>query len=81
MLRPWALPRAIDAQYLRTLRKAVRIAGGEAQLARALVVPEATVRTWLAGEILPPVDFYMAALDFIEQANLNGERCKTADSL
>ena len=67
---PTAAQRAsIDAPYLRMLRRAAQIAGGEAKLAALLVVPAEKLRSWLAGEIVPPLDFYMAALDIVQRAS------------
>jgi len=56
----------IAAPYLRVLRKAVEVAGGETALAATLVVAPETLQSWLAGEVVPPVDFYMAALEIVE---------------
>ena len=67
----------IDAPYLRILRKAVQIAGDEANLARTLQVPLEHLNTWLAGEMVPPVDFYIAALGMVER---EGEKWKAAGS-
>jgi hypothetical protein len=50
------------------LRKAVDLAGGEIALAAALVVAPERLRSWLAGEVVPPVDFYVAALGIVERA-------------
>lgn len=58
----------IAAPYLRVLRKAADIAGGETALAAALAVAQDTLRSWLAGEVVPPVDFYVAALGIVERA-------------
>jgi hypothetical protein len=58
----------IAAPYLRVLRKAAEIAGGETALAAALDVAPDTLRSWLAGEVVAPVDFYVAALEIVERA-------------
>jgi hypothetical protein len=58
---------SIDATYLRTLRKAALIAGGEAKLALAWSVAPEQLAIWLAGEVVLPVDFYIAALGIIER--------------
>lgn len=55
----------IDAPYLRTLRSAVRLAGGEAALAQAWGVPPEKLARWLSAEALLPIALYMAALDVI----------------
>jgi hypothetical protein len=58
----------IAAPYLRVLRKAADISGGETALAAALAVAQETLSSWLAGEVVPPVDFYVAALGIVERA-------------
>jgi glutathione S-transferase len=58
---------SIDAPYLRLLRKAAQIAGGEAELAAIWGVLPEKLRTWLSGERLLPVDFYMASLEIIQR--------------
>jgi hypothetical protein len=58
----------IAAPYLRVLRKAAEMAGGETALAAALAVAPETLRSWLAGEVVPPVKFYVAALEIVERA-------------
>jgi hypothetical protein len=65
---PVAARRAlIAAPYLRVLRKAAEITGGEMALAAALAVAPETLRSWLAGDVVPPVDFYIAALGMVER--------------
>ena len=64
----------IDAPYLRTLRTAVKVAGSEAALAEAWGVAPEKLANWLAGEVVLPVDFYVAALRVLES---NGEGWKT----
>jgi len=58
----------IAAPYLRVLRKAVGIAGDETALAAALAVAPETLRSWLTGDVVPPVSFYAAALELVERA-------------
>jgi DNA-binding transcriptional regulator YdaS (Cro superfamily) len=58
----------ISAPYLRVLRKAAEIAGGESALAAVLAVAQETLRSWLAGDVVPPVNFYVAALQIVERA-------------
>jgi hypothetical protein len=70
MPRREAVSRAvIDAPYLRTLRRAAQIVGGEAALAAAWNIPPETLRSWLAGEIVLPIDFYMAALEIVQRSS------------
>ena len=69
MLSPVAVRRSlIAAPYLRVLRKAAELAGGETALAAALAVVPERLRSWLAGDVVPPMDFYVAALEIVERA-------------
>ena len=69
MVPPVAARRSlIAAPYLRVLRKAVELTGGETALAAALAVAQDTLRSWLAGDVVPPVAFYVAALEIVERA-------------
>ena len=67
----------IDAAYLRTLRRAVEIAGGEAALAAAWSVARDKLASWLAGEFVLPVSYYMLALKIVHS---QGEGWRTARS-
>ena len=67
----------IDAAYLRTLRRAVEIVGGEAALAAAWDVAREKLGSWLAGEFVLPVDYYMLALEIV---NSRGAEWRTARS-
>jgi len=67
----------IDAAYLRTLRRAVEIAGGEAALAAAWSVARDQLARWLAGERVLPVSYYMLALKIVHS---QGEEWRTAGS-
>lgn len=69
MLPPLTALRAlITAPYLRVLRKAADLAGGEIALAAALAVAPEMLRRWLAGELVPPLDSYVAALEIVERS-------------
>jgi len=67
----------IAAAYLRVLREAAEISGGEAALASAWGIAPELLRSWLAGELVLPVKFYIAALELIDA---KGETWKTAGS-
>jgi len=67
----------IAAAYLTALRAAVEISGGEAALASAWGVAPELLGSWLAGELVLPVKFYIAALEMIRAM---GEEWKTAGS-
>jgi hypothetical protein len=67
----------IDAAYLRALREATEISGGEAALASAWGVAPELLGSWLAGEFVLPVKWYIAALEMI---GAKREQWKTAGS-
>jgi len=67
----------IAAAYLRALRKAVEISGGEAALASAWGVAPELLGSWLAVEHVLPVKFYIAVLEMIHARE---EKWKTAGS-
>jgi hypothetical protein len=50
----------------RTLHRALLVAGSVPRLARRLVVPEAVLKGWLAGEGVPPTGVFLRAVDVIE---------------
>ena len=63
-----------DSIYVRTLRRAMDILGGEEELARHLRVPAATLREWLAGGEPPPMPYLLVAVDVVEQDALKNKR-------
>jgi DNA-binding transcriptional regulator YiaG len=54
-----------DTPTDRTLRRAVAISGGEAQLAATMNVTPEELRSWLAAESVPPTKAYLVALDIV----------------
>ena len=52
----------------RTLRRAAGIAGGLAELAAALGVAATDLERWMAGEVRPPQNVFLAALDIVSGA-------------
>ena len=51
--------------YVRTLQRAVEIAGGQQQLAARLHVTPGQVTVWLTRAEEPPTDIFLAAVDII----------------
>ncbi len=62
-------PLAESTAYTRTLQRAADTLGGPALLARALSVPLADLKRWLAGESRPPQDIFLAALDIVSDGS------------
>jgi hypothetical protein len=57
-----------ENRYVRTLRRAVEIAGGEEALASHLRTSPEVLRRWVSGELAPPLKKYLAALELVTQA-------------
>ena len=51
--------------YSRALHRACVILGGIAQLAAQLEVAEPELRSWLEGEIEPPLEVFLAAVEIL----------------
>ena len=61
-----------DTPQTRTLYRALENCGGKRALAEALGVSVEVLCRWLAGEDVPPVQSYLAALDLVAM----GERAR-----
>jgi DNA-binding transcriptional regulator YiaG len=57
-----------DTTYIRTLRRAIEVAGSEAKLAAALRTSNEVLRKWLSGELKPPSKIYFAALEIVTRS-------------
>ena len=60
--------------YVRPLENAMRIAGGDRQLAAALRISRKTLSSWLSGETPPPMKTYMAAIHLVGRSNTSSLR-------
>jgi hypothetical protein len=58
-------PAIIANAYTRTFRGACVILGGVDALVKHLLVPEASVRAWLAGDETPPEPQFLAVLELV----------------
>ena len=54
-----------DTACIRILQRALRLLGGESQLAAALYVSPEVLSKWLSGEARPTTKAYFAALDLV----------------
>lgn len=61
-----------DSIYVRTLWRALEILGGEDKLARRLRVPASELREWLTGTELPPMAYFLMAVDVVEETARRG---------
>jgi hypothetical protein len=57
-----------ENRYVRTLRRATELAGGEEKLAAVLRTSPEVLRLWLSGALAPPLKKYLAALELVTQA-------------
>jgi hypothetical protein len=55
--------------YVRPLAHAIRVAGGDEQLAAALHTSTDALSKWLSGESSPPMRTYMAALHLVGRSS------------
>lgn len=53
--------------YLRTLQRAVQIAGGEQSLAQRLKVTPSHLALWLKGLEDPPTEAFLRAVDLVSE--------------
>lgn len=58
--------------YVRPLQNAMRMAGGDEQLAAALRTSTEALSRWLSGEVPPPMRTYMVALNLVGRRRLRG---------
>lgn len=56
--------------YLRTLRRAAELIGGEGALAVALKVTPSHLALWLEGRESPPVEIFLRAVDLVSDRDL-----------
>jgi hypothetical protein len=52
-------------RYVRTLKRAAELVGGEDELASILHTTPDVLALWLSGKLAPPLKKYLAALELI----------------
>jgi hypothetical protein len=55
----------VASVYVRTLRLAAEILGGQAELQRFLEVPGEVLARWLRGDELPPTYAFLRSVDIL----------------
>lgn len=58
----------VASVYVRTLRLAAEILGGQAELQRFLAVPGEVLVRWLRGDELPPTHAFLRSVDILAAA-------------
>lgn len=58
---------AVASVHVRTLQRAAHVAGGVEMLASYLKVRPSRLRLWLQGEVSPPLDVFLRAVDLVTQ--------------
>ena len=53
----------VSDSHVRTLKRAVELAGGEEELASMLHTSAEVLSLWLSGKLAPPLKKYLAALE------------------
>jgi DNA-binding transcriptional regulator YdaS (Cro superfamily) len=56
--------------YIRTLKRAAELIGGEEELARRLMVTPAHLALWIRGVLPPPGDVFLKAADIVAEHDL-----------
>ena len=56
--------------YVRTLKRAVEIIGGEEELARRLQVTPRRLALWMGGVVAPPGDVFLKAAEVVSEYEL-----------
>jgi DNA-binding transcriptional regulator YdaS (Cro superfamily) len=56
--------------YIRTLKRAAEIVGGEEELARRLKITPSHLTLWIRGVVSPPGDVFLQAADIVTQHDL-----------
>jgi DNA-binding transcriptional regulator YdaS (Cro superfamily) len=56
--------------YIRTLKRAAEIVGGEEELARRLKVTPTHLTLWIRGVVSPPSDVFLQAADIVTEHDL-----------
>lgn len=59
-----------ETLFVRTLRRASKTLGGDAELAKALDVEPDTLKRWISGIATPTVSAYLKALDIFTSGPL-----------
>jgi hypothetical protein len=54
-----------DDLYSRTLVRAARIVGGEAELALRLNISASILDLWIMGRVVPPTEVFLKAVDIV----------------
>jgi DNA-binding transcriptional regulator YdaS (Cro superfamily) len=56
--------------YIRTLKRAAEIVGGEEELARRLKVTPTHLTLWIRGTVSPPGDVFLKAANIVTEHDL-----------
>jgi DNA-binding transcriptional regulator YdaS (Cro superfamily) len=60
----------LSTVYIRTLKRAAELAGGEEALARRLKVTPSHLELWIRGAVSPPGDVFLMAADIVSEHEL-----------
>jgi transcriptional regulator with XRE-family HTH domain len=61
---------AVPTVYIRTLKRAAEITGGEEELARRLKVTPSHLVLWIRGVVPPSGDVFLRAADIVNEHDL-----------
>jgi DNA-binding transcriptional regulator YdaS (Cro superfamily) len=60
----------VPTLYIRTLRRAAELVGGEEELARRLEVSPNHLTLWIHGAVSPPGDVFLGAAEIVNEHEL-----------
>jgi transcriptional regulator with XRE-family HTH domain len=60
----------VPTLYIRTLRRAAELVGGEEELARQLKVSRNHLTLWIRGAVSPPGDVFLGAAEIVNEHEL-----------
>jgi DNA-binding transcriptional regulator YdaS (Cro superfamily) len=60
----------VPTVYIRTLKRAAELVGGEEALARLLKVAPSHLALWIRGAVSPPGDIFLRAADIVSEHDL-----------
>jgi DNA-binding transcriptional regulator YdaS (Cro superfamily) len=64
--------------YIRTLKRAAELVGGEEALARLLRVTPSHLELWIRGVVSPPGDVFLKAADIVNEHDLQQLQARRA---
>jgi transcriptional regulator with XRE-family HTH domain len=71
---------SVPTLYIRTLKRAAELIGGEEELARRLKVAPNHLTLWIRGVVAPPGDIFLKAAEIVSEDELKQLAAKHAST-